>query len=308
MAPARPPRASSLASQPLPPASALLRREALPQCRAPICARIPYVMLKIYGERNSGTNYLARLVAKNLEMEVLPGVVPSRIMWLQKKVPGTDLVRDLYFSYTFRQNLGWKHSLVNPERLRGCRAHKRGIIFVTLTKNPYSWLLSLFRRPYHRGDDKPGCLLDFLQAPWRTVRRENALGSYPTPIDLWNHKSAAYLRLQEQLPTVSIRYEELLANPHKMITEIAEVSNCDWRTKSFCNLEESTKDKTKNFTWYRDYYLKERWKADLSPAATFFITSHLHEPTVRALGYELLSETTPDRQAVPGPVERARYP
>ena len=28
----------------------------------------------------------------------------------------------------------------------------RSIRFVTLTKNPYSWLLSLYRRPYHAGE------------------------------------------------------------------------------------------------------------------------------------------------------------
>ena len=35
------------------------------------------IVLKIYGERNTGTNYLTELVEKNLDVEVLPGRVDN---------------------------------------------------------------------------------------------------------------------------------------------------------------------------------------------------------------------------------------
>lgn len=245
-------------------------------------------MLKIYGERNTGTNYLARLVALNLEVEQLSGVVPHYVMWLRKQLPGNDLVRDLYYLASFRKNLGWKHCLVDAERLRQCRVEKRGVRFVTLTKNPYSWLLSLHRRPYNKRGMKRVDFLEFLQRPWLTVGRENAPASYPTPMDLWNDKSAANLRLKDRLPAVSLRYEDLLDDPRQVVSTIAETFGIAWKGPEFRNLDESTKESTKDFSWYRDYYLNERWRADLPPGAAALITPRLNEKTVRAHGYEVL--------------------
>src|SRR2546422_4502858 len=105
--------------------------------------------LKIYGERNTGTNYLHHLIEENLHVDLLRGVVPDVVMFLQRVLPGRELVRNVYFRWTFGENLGWKHALVNPERLSQC-ARSRDIGFVTITKNPYAWLLSLYERPYHQ--------------------------------------------------------------------------------------------------------------------------------------------------------------
>ena len=70
--------------------------------------------IKIYGERNTNTKFMRKLIDLNLDVEQLPGVVPPALRRALRLVPrrANELIRDLYFVLTFRQNLGWKHSLV----------------------------------------------------------------------------------------------------------------------------------------------------------------------------------------------------
>lgn len=51
--------------------------------------------LKTYGERNSNTNYLRHLVALNLEIVQLRGVVPPFFSRMQEALPGDEWLRDL---------------------------------------------------------------------------------------------------------------------------------------------------------------------------------------------------------------------
>ncbi len=67
--------------------------------------------VKIYGERNTGTNYLSALLDKNLDAELLPGVVPSVVDIVQALVPEREAIKTLYSSLTFARHLGWKHEL-----------------------------------------------------------------------------------------------------------------------------------------------------------------------------------------------------
>ena len=126
--------------------------------------------LKIYGERNTGTNYLSELVFLNLDVDILPGQTPTIVRSIQesKLFPGDELLRDIYFSLRFHKNLGWKHMLVeSPASLKRYRICSDKLFFVTLSKNPYSWLLSLFKNPYHQyWKQKPG-FEEFLTSPWQ---------------------------------------------------------------------------------------------------------------------------------------------
>lgn len=55
-------------------------------------------LLKIYGETNTGTNYLSKLVKLNLDVDQVPGVVPMQVATLQRSLTGRQLVRDFFFS------------------------------------------------------------------------------------------------------------------------------------------------------------------------------------------------------------------
>jgi hypothetical protein len=156
-------------------------------------------MVKIYGERNTGTNYLTKLMERNFLVKLLPGVVPKYVTSLQKYFHDNESVRDLYFRFTFPKNLGWKHSLVKPvDHLQKYKITSTNLFFITLTKNPYSWLLSLYKKPYHSCIASYSDFDDFLIMPWGTVQRENSPLYYKNPIDLWNCKNRSYLQLGDR--------------------------------------------------------------------------------------------------------------
>ena len=264
--------------------------------------------LKIYGERNTGTNYLSRLVALNLDVDELPGVVPKLrgvvpkpVLALQNRLRRSNGVRDAYFALTYGRNLGWKHALVEPERIarRLTRATQRACV-VTITKNPYSWLLSMHRRPYNKAQflgPRP-TFEEFLRTPWKTVGCERVPQLVPTPVDLWNVKNAAYLRLKETVPALNVKYEDILEDPAGLIKLIATTFSMGRTSDRFQEYIESTKagwaemdpDSDKDSNYYRDYYLNERWKSKLSPEAIALINERLDGGLMDHFEYAWLTE------------------
>jgi hypothetical protein len=258
--------------------------------------------LKIYGERNTGTNYLSKLVALNVDVDELPGVVPGPVFALQRLLPGRDLVRDAYFALTYGRNLGWKHALVEPERIarRLSGAAQRACV-VTITKNPYSWLLSMYRRPYNRVDGPQPPFEAFVRTPWKTVGRERAPRVLPTPVDLWNLKNAAYLRLEGSVPTLNVTYEDILEDPAGIIQLIATTFSLGRTSEHFRDYAESTKDSDKDSNYYRDYYLNERWKSKLSAEAIALVNERLDGGLMDHFGYAWLTERDAARPRASAP-------
>ncbi len=156
-------------------------------------------LIKIYGERNTNTNYLSKLIALNLVAKEVPGTVPSTIMEIQKLLPGNEFVRDVYFYFTYKKNLGWKHTLVLPQKeLNKYQLVDSNLFFLTITKNPYSWLLSLYRNPYHQYFDNRQSFEFFLKSQWKSVKRDNTKKVLRNPIELWNIKNKSYLQLDKK--------------------------------------------------------------------------------------------------------------
>jgi hypothetical protein len=245
-------------------------------------------LVKIYGERNTGTNYIDKLIRMNLEANLLNGIAPGHIQFLQRALPGKQFIRDKYFELTYGRNLGWKHTTVKPEsELRRYDILNRGVCFITVTKNPYSWLLSLHRRPYHHYyGDKPD-FVSFLRSPWKTVGRDNCESVLPDPIELWNLKNRSYLRLRS-LEAANITSERVLADPKALIDMLSDSFSIPQSKNYFSNLDKSTKDKSKNFEYYNDYYLNERWKEELTDESVSIISNRLDKTLVDYFGYELL--------------------
>ena len=251
-------------------------------------------LLKIYGERNTGTNYLGRLIDLNLDVQQIPGVIPGWLSSVQRWVHGKELARDSYFSLTYSRNLGWKHSQVLPaDEIRKLRICANDLYFVTLTKNPYSWLLSMYRRPYHRYFSRKPDLGTFLTTPWEKVKRENVAGEIPGPVELWNIKNASYIQLQRKLPVLNLAFEELLENPEEVLCQIGKQFHLEWKVDGFVNYDQSAKrfhleDESKGTQFYRDYYLNEKWKSDLSPSLISIINERLDDDVMNYFGYERL--------------------
>ena len=257
------------------------------------------VTLKLYGERNTGTTYLARLIEQNLDATLLPGTVP--MAWFDGAQPAAavlahygievqefdELWRDLFFELNFETTLGWKHTLVVPEKLDPVPLAKE-VVYVTLTKNPYSWLLSLYRRPYHRRSTPSDDLAGFVTTPWPTVRRENHPEPFETPVHLWNQKNSSYLALANERTCMNLTYETLLAQPREVIESIAAIARAE-RLGPFRNVDSSTKeDPSRSFAYYRRYYLDEAWKRELSDDVVALITQRLEPALLAHFGYAQL--------------------
>jgi Sulfotransferase domain len=245
--------------------------------------------VKIYGERNAGTNYVEGILLANLPVVCLPGTATKAISKAQRLLPGREWLRDAYFEKTFAVNLGWKHSLVDAGQLLDAGARGRGIRFITITKNPYSWLLSMHRRPYHHWADRTKSFEEFLQSNWQPLRRECMTASH-SPVELWNIKNRAYLQLEKVLPVLRLRYEDLLDNPEKVIARAAQFLEVRPLDSSLTNIEAATKkrDRGKGFSFYKTYYLEEQWREFLSEDLARFISARLDAEVVKAFGYELI--------------------
>lgn len=248
--------------------------------------------LKLYGERHTGTNYFSKLIDLNLNIIQLPGVVDNSKLEILKndiKLQDIESIRDSYFELTLRENLGWKHSRP-PISLINDLLKDHKIIFITLSKNPYSWLLSLYRKPYHQYYEKKLSFEEFLCSPWNTVGRDDTLSpinDLNNPIELWNIKNHSYMRLDKNL-SIHFNYEDLLNNPAKILDNISNKFNIQKKENYFINIEMSTKDKNKDYLFYKDYYLNEKWKTLLSKKAISIINDQIDKDLMDIYGYEII--------------------
>jgi hypothetical protein len=246
-------------------------------------------LIKLYGERNTNTNYLGRLVELNLVAEQLRGSASPRARRCQEVLPGNEWVLDLYFYLTFSKNLGWKHSLVKPasKLKRSALFKNKSVAVVTITKNPYSWLLSLYRNPYHRHDMQVIDFENFLSLPWKTTFRDNTLRTLESPVELWNLKNESYLKLAE-INALNITSEEISRNPEAVVMKISEHFLVARKSSQFIDYDQSTKGENKTSDFYRDYYMNERWKVDLSAAAVSKINRAVNRRLMSHFDYDLL--------------------
>ena len=231
--------------------------------------------------------------------------------------------------------LGWKHHLASAQFLHKKNIGREAILILTLTKNPYSWLLSLHNRPYAPINLRAGvrvvgkngqsrrlwmqeCLTrlatcfgrrmrlflshyprwcmykklefsDFIRTKWFTEFHEGRDEGFKNAIELWNIKNQAYLELAKHYDVMLLTYEELLASPEMILQKIAHRLGCP--LKPFENIQSAAKkeDKTKNYQYYREYYLQEHWRKKLSQQDIQWISSQLDPAVMAAFGYSFLS-------------------
>lgn len=247
-------------------------------------------LIKVYGERNTNTNYLSKLIQLNLNLIEVPGIAPDIVRKLQRALPGNELVRDVYFRLSYERNLGWKHACVRPQvELDRCGLVTSDLMFLTITKNPYSWLLSLHRNPYHQYYESKPRFEDFLQREWKTVGRDSLKrDSVSSPVELWNLKNRSYLGL-DPARTVFSTTEGIFVDPEAIIREISSRFHVERKQARFENYERSTKDSSKDSAYYRDYYLRERWRDELSAEAIAIINERVDRDLMAHFGYQLLT-------------------
>ena len=269
------------------------------------------VALKIYGERNTGTNYLTELAEKNFNADVLPGRVEGTDLRtkltrkLRRLMPSLtdglhEASRDRFFEKTFARNLGWKHmnpalERIGPEALATVR-------FLMLVKNPYAWLLSLYRKPYHVGG-RDTQFEAFLDRHLPVMELRENIGSEPLlPVEVWNRKMRGYLALKDAaVHAVIMRYESFLVDEVAALRQVAADLEIPVR-EQFVPVGQSATQSGWNVSRsdYADYYLQERWRENLTEGAVRLINARLDQGFVAQMGYTLIDpEALCDRAGLP---------
>jgi hypothetical protein len=243
--------------------------------------------LKIYGERNTNTNYLSKLIGLNLEVQEIAGVVPNWVSKIQGVIPGREWVKDLYFKNSHSENLGWKHTKVCPfDSYSNAFSEIANVGFITITKNPYSWLLSLYKKPYHQYYKKKPDFEEFLTSPWKSLGRDNVDKNWVTPIELWNIKNRSYLDMGD-VNYINTTTEDIFLSPEQLISKVCEKFSIGRKSEEFLNYERSTKNSGKDSNWYRNYYLNEEWAEEISASAIDIINERVDSDLMGIYNYNI---------------------
>jgi len=244
----------------------------------------PYI--KIYGERNSGTKYLEALIALNLDVHILRGVETP---WVGRQ--RREWIKDAFFRYNESRFLGWKHAMPPLSSILKFNSHKR-LILIFIIKNPYAYLLSLYRRPWEYIGVMPDTFEEFLKNPWPTHGRDRLNRRILAgPVQLWNEKNEAYRKIHTdpRITSVMIRYEDLLVDPEKNLRSLAEAHHIRYSSPIRPILKSLNQDTEDEYEDYREYYLSERWRQKLDRASINTINRQLDPDLMDCFDYFLIN-------------------
>ncbi|MDG2277258.1 MAG: hypothetical protein P8L31_04810 [Pseudomonadales bacterium] len=249
--------------------------------------------IKLYGERHTSTNYLTQLIRLNCAAELFEGVVPRAYRTLERL--GISGLRDRFFRNSFDQNLGWKHAaLPSLEKLA---PHLTATRIVTLTKNPYAWIVSMHRRPYHLAGAAGLSIEEFVSRKWRMLERDNVAERALTITELWNRKNRTYL-VPTEAAILNLTSETVQLDPSASVRQIAAFANLNCAT-NFQDFSASTKKRQNlDANYYRHYYAEEVWRETLSEQAISTINSELDQTLAAHFGYQKIEHSRPMDKSV----------
>lgn len=210
------------------------------------------VRLKVFGERNCGTNLAQGILAPVVEL--LPAGAPPRVRQAARRLGGRrETLLDLWDSAARAKTLGWKHAYVDDATVR--RLRTRDIAAVALTRHPLSWLVSLRRRPYHV---LPVAGSDALAH--QRLGRERLPGRGHELVDVWRLKTERFRELAVAGDLVLLRFEDLVAAPATTLTDA--LTSLGIVAGDLAVPEQSVKRDTRSSDDIRDYYAQELWRAE----------------------------------------------
>ncbi|GAB4310819.1 MAG: hypothetical protein Kow00127_00520 [Bacteroidales bacterium] len=208
-------------------------------------------IVKIYSERNSGNIYLEWLLKKNFDA----------------LIPDTP-------------EYGWKHRIA-PEKDELSEEILNSTCFIYLVKNPYSWLLSLHKRPYNHEELRKIRFSQFIRV---------SFGDYRNPVVMWNRKTNSFLEFSRFAPRfLLVRYEDIIEDFRDVLNRIAD--HFGWEKpelyRNITNLLTHSHG-IKSRPFHRDFYLNEKWKESLRGADIDHINTYLDHDLMRKLNYQIL--------------------
>lgn len=250
-------------------------------------------IVKVFGERNTSTNALTSLIRKNSRSRVAPSTANDldpgflkKIRFAQKLgVPGG--IREWMTDRVFvgRDPLSaWKHTATNFDDVAPfAQSH---VVFCV--RHPASWILGLYKRPYHVHGRVVSDLTEFLEKRWKTVGRERLDGRKVGAIELYNRKMRAYSEFQQRLISTGISHSvvrhEDFAVDQQSVFETLKPYLVDPETE-FSPLDASTKDQEKSRDYYRDYYGCQKWRNEIDADSMQRINAEIEWQLLADLSY-----------------------
>jgi len=172
-----------------------------------------------------------------------------------------------------------------------------------MTRNPYSWLLALHRRPYHGLDRRDAPFSDFISRPWLTVRRDGTSPVLASPMALWNAKLAAYQTfrkdaLDDEMITGLLSFEDFVHAPAHALKKSLRDMGLD---PQGLHTGRATKPMGLKARARRHYYARELWRDALSEADVATANEGIDWALAERFGYRKIDATAfPATAKAPG--------
>jgi hypothetical protein len=251
----------------------------------------PILYLKIFGERNTGSNYLHQVCARNFLVTQLRGDV-QEIWGLGQRIAGQmgnqfqvrQALHDLEIRRILRSDFGWKHAAPDLAVIDASEIAKY-TRFVVLTKHPYSWLKSLHRNPYSFQTPHPD-FSRFIRSDFPLNGSDGLPGVAPcTPPALLRHKALAYRRLlQSPNDAIHLKYEDLIEDFEAAMRRLQP--RMFRKTGSFLNVEKDVKGQKRQLADFQRQYSLASVRQGIQDADVDFIRAELGEDIFAFLGYQ----------------------
>ena len=187
----------------------------------------------VLGAERSGTNYVALLVKKNLNLTSTTSVNPNLCTnsWLLENEISLLRNRNVLLHPSCKIP-HWKHSPPTHSFLFG-----RNLAYVAVVKNPYSWYISYKRfAPFH--ENKP----DASVAP--SIKR-------------WNTLNKSYLKYNQSNKNLCLlRYEDLVLDPTEEVGKISRKYKIHFEKQKFISITNRVHTGLREVPFYSDDELK----------------------------------------------------
>lgn len=220
--------------------------------------------VKVFGERNTGTNFLNQLLKENTTLKVLEHGEnkrhKERALEIYKKHKITEKLAqkiilerliDNERENEFSHNFGWKHSAPSLQKIKAQKIYEK-TLFICLIRNPWRFLTSLHHRPYNLIPVPGPNFSDFIRSPFLTNSRDGLSDNFiKSPVELWNKKVGSYQALQNKTNgnVITTYYEEIIINLSEFMYSLSQ--HCEIKSGKIVVPHKSTKGDNKNFEEYR---------------------------------------------------------
>ncbi|HIG47893.1 MAG TPA: hypothetical protein EYQ20_16230 [candidate division Zixibacteria bacterium] len=151
--------------------------------------------IQIFGDRGSGTNYLASLIRKNFKRVAITSDFGGKHWFVKNHFPRS------------KPNTTTDNECVRPV------TDSSDTLFLVIYKNPYAWLCSIHRRPIHGDGHWSLSFSEFIRKPWTsyTTKKLNPL---------WDENPEDYYFIEEARNILELRTQKI--QHFNALAEIAE--------------------------------------------------------------------------------------